>query len=220
MPVLISARTTLALRCPQCGRMEMVALSRFELQEGAVIRRQCSSCANHLVTVARKRGQVSLQIPCYLCDGVHFSYYAPRTFWSDPLKQLACTETDLQMGAFGNPADVAAYARPGGSELDRLLEDTAFDDYFEHREAMYQVVTLVNTLADDGKVTCTCSSQQIAIDLFPDRLELTCTDCGSHRTLSAGKDEDLHALASVTQITVGDDKSPRRKKRRNSKDRE
>ncbi len=217
--MLVSARTTFALRCAHCGKLETVELSRFDVHEGSSTKLNCS-CGNSIIIVGRKRKQVSVQLPCYLCDGVHFSFYSPRHFWSEELKQITCAETDLQLGAFGDEAAVKTFARPGGSELDRLLEDEAFDDYFEDRETMYQAVTLVNTLSDYGKVSCACGSKRISIDLYPDRLELTCEDCGAHKSLYACNEEDAVALQVVTYIEVGDDLPPRRKATRNSRDRE
>lgn len=206
------ARTSLAIaiRCPRCGKLEASTLSRFACSRGRSVKISCT-CGALMLTVGNRQGQVYLQVPCYLCDGVHFLYFNPVRFWGAELESIACAETDLQLGVFGEDEAVQDYARPGSGELERLLEDTAFDDYFDDREAMYQTLNRVHELAEEGKVGCVCGNHDIAVDLYPDHLELSCSSCGRHKSLPAGNEEDLAALARVGRIEVGEDTPNRRK---------
>lgn len=208
--MLIPAHTSFAIRCPQCGRLEPTTLSRFAFSRDNQVRVACS-CGSHKVTVGVKQGQVALQIPCYLCDGLHFLYYTPQRFWNSELKPVFCSETDLQLGVFGHEGEVDLYARTGGSELDRLLEDEAFGEYFDEPDIMYQALSRVHTMAEEGRLTCTCGNRQIAVDIYPERLELTCSSCGRRKTVLAGRQEDLEALDRMVHIEVGDDAPGRRK---------
>lgn len=208
--MLVPANTTIAMRCPECGRLEMNTVSRFALSGGHSAKVTCS-CGAHKVTVGSKQGQVWLQIPCYLCDGLHFMQIASRRFWSGRLQPLMCSDTDLQLGVFGGENEVEVYARAGGSELDRLLEDAAFGEYFDHPEVMYQALSQVHTMAENGNLTCVCGNRHISVDIYPERLDLSCSECGRHRTVLAGREEDLAALECMTRIEVGDDAPGRRK---------
>jgi hypothetical protein len=209
-PVLVPAQTTFAIRCPQCGRLELTTVSRFALGGGRSAKVACS-CGSHKLTIGTKQGQVWLQIPCYLCDGVHFHYFQPQRFWSGHLEALSCAETDLQLGVFGHESEVELYMRTGGSELDRLMEDAAFGEYFDHPEVMYQALSRVHTLAEEGNLTCVCGNRHIAVDIFPERLELSCSECGRRKTILAGHEDDLATLERLARIEVGDDAPGRRK---------
>ncbi len=208
--MLISACTTFAVRCPHCGKLETTHLSRFALGRGGSVKVNCS-CGHHQLTVGIRQGQVWLQVPCYLCDGVHFLYFTPDAFWHEELKQIPCAETELQLGVFGGESAVTSYARPGSSELERLLEDAAFDDYFDEPVIMYQTLSVIHGLSEAGNLTCTCGNQEISVDIFPDRLELSCPECGRHRGVSATTEEDLNHVQRLTHIQVGDDTPNRRK---------
>lgn len=208
--MLIPAHTTFAIRCPQCGRLETSTVSRFAVQGAGATRVACS-CGSHKLTIGARQGQISVQIPCYLCDGMHFLYFTPRQFWSRHLKPVSCSDTDLQLGVFGPETEVEVYARTGGNELDRLLEDEAFGEYFDEPDVMYQALSQVHALAEAGKLTCVCGNRHIAVDIFPERLELACSDCGRRKNLLAAREEDLAALENATHITVGDDAPGRRK---------
>jgi len=208
--VLVSACTTFAVRCPHCGKLEMTHLSRFALGRGGSVKVTCS-CGHHQLTVGVRQGQVWLQMPCYLCDGVHFLYFNPDKFWCEDLKQIPCSETELQLGVFGGENVVTSYARPGSSELERLLEDAAFDDYFDEPVIMYQALSQIHHLSEGGNLTCTCGNQEISVDIFPDRLELSCPECGRLKGVPAMTEEDLARLQRLTCIQVGDDTPNRRK---------
>lgn len=208
--MLITARTALALRCPQCGKLETHAVSRFAFSGGATAKLDCS-CGSHKLTAGARHGQVWLQIPCYLCDGVHYLNYNARNFWDTRLKPVACADTDLQLGVFGPEDEVESYVRTGGAELDRLLEDEAFGEYFDHPEVMYQALSRVHTMAEEGNLTCSCGNRQISVDIYPERLDLSCPTCGRHKSVPAGTEEDLALLDQVRHIVVGDDAPSRRK---------
>lgn len=208
--MLVQTHTTFAIRCAQCGKMEPTTLSRFAVSSGESVKLTCA-CGSTKVTVASRHGQVSLQVPCYLCDGVHFFYFPAARFWRTQLETIPCTETDLQLGVFGGDKEVDLYVRTGGSELERLLDDEAFSDYFDEPDVMYQVLSRVHVMADEGSLTCSCGNREIAVDIYPEHLELTCPDCGRRKTLPAGTAGDLAVLEHVQHIQLGDDAPSRRK---------
>jgi len=211
--VLIPTSVTVALRCPQCGQLELTELSRFTLKHGDPQRIQCT-CGRHLLTVGVRRRQVWVQVPCYLCDGTHIRHFAPERFWDPSLKQIACAETDLQLGVLGGEEAVVSYVRPGLSDLERIMDDGAFDDFFDDPAIMYQVLSQVQELNADGHLQCRCGSREIGVDIFPDRLELTCSACGRQRSVPAASEQDLDMLLCATHLEIGGDRSPQRSRRK------
>jgi hypothetical protein len=206
--VLISTRTTFAIRCPQCGQLEVAAVSRFECGKGS--QKLYCSCGAHKLTAGRQGDQVYMQVPCYLCDGMHFLYMPVRQFWSGGLRPILCSETELQVGVVGPETEVAYYARPNGGELDQFMDETAHDDYFQQPDIMYEALSRVHELDEAGNVSCKCGGRRVMIDLYPERLVLSCPDCGRHRPVPAVCEEDLAALDRFTRLEVGDDSPGRR----------
>jgi len=200
--MLVSARTAFALRCPKCGTLEMTSISRFSFSGATSVRVGCS-CGSHMLTVTAKGRQLALQIPCYLCDGVHFFYHDSKSFWAVELKQISCAETDLQVGVFGGETAVSATVKPDGNEMERLLQDEAFDDYFEDRTVMYRLLNRLNQLTDEGKLTCSCGNHAIAVDVYPDQVELSCSECDHVESVPASTIEDVTALERLTYVEIG-----------------
>ena len=202
--MLVPARLAFAMRCPQCGKWETSVVSLFDFSGGATVRLTCS-CGSHKVTGGMRRGgPFWVQVPCYLCDGMHFTYYAVSEFWAPAVKRILCIDTDLQLGAFGGEAEVAAMVPPGDHEAEKLLEDTIMEDYFENPEIMYQALTHVHDLADAGHLNCQCGNRKVEVDIFSDRLELSCPECGGRLAVHAADAADLERLEAYEALQVGE----------------
>jgi hypothetical protein len=202
--LIIQARTAFAIRCPHCGKMETASFSWFDLGGGRSVKIACS-CGTHKLTVGKKGGQIWLQAPCYLCESIHFLYYPVSQFLNESLGHLACGETDLHLGIYGDPETVESHIRHGGTELDLLLHDGSFAEYFDRPDVMYQVLSCVHSLGEDGKLTCTCGNREITLDIYPERLELTCESCGREMTVPACSEEDLLLMQRARRIQLGTD---------------
>jgi hypothetical protein len=208
--MLIPTHIAFALRCSRCGRLETHGVWRFAFGGGRTVTLHCS-CGHPLLTLTPKRGEIRIQFPCFLCDGTHHQVYPARRFWSRALKQLHCLDTELQLGVFGPEADVDLYVRTGGSELDRLMADAAFGEFFDHPQVMFRALSHVHGLAAAGNLVCRCGNRQIAVNVYPEALELTCAACRRSKRLPAGREEDLQALEALLRIELGDDAPGRRR---------
>jgi len=200
--MLVPARVAFAMRCPQCGKWETSLVSLFDFSGGATVRLTCS-CGGHKLTVGmRKRSQFWVQVPCYLCDGVHFSYYSVKEFWHPAAKRVLCSDTELQLGAFGGEEEILALSPGIDGDADKLLEDAIMEDYFENPEVMYQALTHVHDLAERGDLVCQCGNQKVEVDIFSDRLELICPECGGRRALYATSGADLAQIEACDTLLV------------------
>lgn len=188
--------------------METTVVSRFDIAGGKTVRVACS-CGSHKLTIGTRSGQVWLQVPCFLCEGVHFFYFTPKEFWHTGLGPINCSDSELRLGVFGRENEVDTYMRTGGSELDRLREDEAFSEYFDEPAVMYEALSRVHHLAAEGNLFCSCGNPHIGVEVFPERLELTCSACGRHQTIQAGSEADLALLETAQLLRVGDDASNR-----------
>jgi hypothetical protein len=109
------------------------------------------------------------------------------------------------MGFVGEAADVVELVELWEGELEQeVLED--WSGYFDHPEVMYELLERLHTLAEADELMCVCGSSRIEMEIFPDRLELSCTECGREDTLLAIDEHDL--LKIQTLQVLRDDKDP------------
>ncbi len=205
--------TTLALRCPECGKLSFHEISRFAFSRAGKIKAYCP-CGRHVVTVGRKQcGQLWLQIPCLLCETTHFLFYSSREFWSPLLHNLYCTETGLEIGFFGSEREVKDTACT--SEIENhstFWENGEEEDYFTDPDIMYQVLNHLHDVAEKGRLSCPCGNRNLKVDIYPNRLELRCPACSRSMVILAEKEEDLAAMKEMKTIEMTDRLSTYRKK--------
>lgn len=197
--MLVATKTTLALRCAQCGRLDVHDLSLFSFSGNRSVQFRCT-CGAVKLTIAQKGSQFWLQFPCFLCEGTHFIYFSRAAFWAPEVKPIACLETGLDVGFFGQEQEGVREKLAGlEPEPDRaaaeLAEEAGFDEYFENPAVMYEMLGRLHELAEGGRLRCACGNSQVQVDVLPNRLELTCPTCGRWRQLAAESKSDLARLA-------------------------
>lgn len=201
--MLVTTKTTLALRCASCGRLDVHHLSLFDFSGGRTVQLTCS-CGAHKLTIGQKGHQVWLQFPCVLCESTHFVYFPRGAFWAPELKQITCPESGMDVGFFGLERGSSGEPEPEGERVagaEELVEEAGFDDYFDNPQVMYQMLNRLHGLAADGKLRCLCGNADVQVEVLPDRVELTCPSCGRWRPLKAESDQDL---AKLDEIESGD----------------
>lgn len=178
------------MRCPQCGKLDLHPVSLFEFTGGQNVRVACT-CGSLKMIIGFKRPQTFwLQVPCFLCDGMHFIYYTKREFWHPEAKAITCPDTDLQLGSFGDEQQLHEFAADEARQAG-LGDAAAVRDLFANPDVMYQMLSHVHDMAADGNLDCTCGNGRIEVDIFPDRVELICPVCRRGHTLPAISEEDL-----------------------------
>lgn len=202
--MLVTATTSVAARCPECGKLELHQVSLFDFSRGKSLRISCACGAQVLTLGTRSGGQYWLQVPCYLCDGLHFIYYGTRVFWSSEVKTIVCPETEIELGFFGPEEEVRQAANSLQSDLEQVLGEAVFEDFFDSPEIMYQVLSRVYDLAETGNLVCSCGNSKVEVDIFPDRLELHCSECRRWRILFAETERDLSLISSLRRIELGE----------------
>ncbi|GFN22995.1 hypothetical protein [Thermanaeromonas sp. C210] len=99
--MLIPTTVFCALRCPECGCLEVYSLSLFALGGGRSCWLECS-CGTPLLGIGRQKGNCCwLQLNCTMCGNSHFWPVARRDLWGGSLRTLICEDTGLEVGFLG-----------------------------------------------------------------------------------------------------------------------
>lgn len=200
--MLIPTLNVVVLRCPSCGRLEYRGLSLFSFAGGRTWQAVCS-CGTPLLTINRKKGRnFWLQYHCGMCDCLHVSHHNRQELWSRDLLTLTCRETELEVGFIGPRDKVQRAVQRHDRTLAEVARDLGFDDYFQESDVMYQLLTLIYQLAEEGRVNCGCGNENIEIEIFPGHLQLRCEACRAEATLPAGSMDDLERVAKLEEIRL------------------
>lgn len=188
--MLVKTETTVALRCPDCGRLVLHTLSRFELGGGRSREVSCSCGSPQVVVSSKGNRSYWLEVNCVICEAVHLYHLSTKEMWSHDVVHLSCQETGLELGHVGDRNKIKEYIKNHEEALEALVEEMGGQDYFVNAGVMLSVLTHVHTLAEEGNLNCTCQNNRIELEIFPDRIELHCRHCNRMHVLSAMTAQD------------------------------
>lgn len=200
--MIVATETVVAMRCPSCGKLEFHSISRFAFAGAKTYKITCSCGAPKLTVGTKNRKQFWVQIPCVLCETNHLVYFKSTQMWSNDVNFLYCSDTNVELGFFGPEEKVHAIADNYEHNLEALVDELGYDDYFYSPDIMFEVLNRLHEIAEDGLMFCECGSYQIEIDIFPDRIELQCKDCQALSVVYAEKEEDLTRIKELKKIEL------------------
>lgn len=200
--MIIATEFAVAMRCPSCSKLDFHQVSRFAFSGKSNYKISCSCGSPKLIIGTKKRSQFWFQIPCVLCETNHLIYYKAKQLWSGEVTFFYCNETNIELGFFGPEEKVRAVSENYEDNLESLVEELGYDDYFYNPEIMFEVLNCLHDIAEDGFLYCECGSLQVEIDIFPDKIELQCKDCKTISVVYAENEEDLEKIRKVKKIEL------------------
>ncbi|MEJ6951153.1 hypothetical protein [Natronospora cellulosivora (SeqCode)] len=192
-----------AMRCPTCGRLDNVnQLNIFQMSGDQKVTVLCE-CGAHKATIARKgSAYVAIDYYCIICDSMHSVVFPQKVFWSkNKLNSLFCLDTDLNLAYFGSYSLVNQELKRQQQELNSMANDLGFDEFVDP-EVMLGILDYLHDIAALNGLYCECGSYHIDIDLFSDKLELSCNTCNTIRSIPASKKSDLDNIKKLDEIIL------------------
>ncbi|MDF9407610.1 hypothetical protein L7E55_04430 [Pelotomaculum isophthalicicum JI] len=199
--MLIATDAVLAMRCPECGKMDVHNFSRFAFPRGKAVSISCSCGATKLEVIKNRSGYL-LKLACMVCETGHLHEIPGKTLWSGEVTRLSCQETDLVVGNVGPVSKISEMMTSHDQELETFFGEIGCESYFHNSRIMFEVLSRLHDIADAGGLYCQCGNHKIEVDIFPDRLELHCKNCDSINIVYAETEEDLTVIQQVESIEL------------------
>lgn len=200
MPV--ETEKILAMRCPQCGKLEFHRLQRFAIGPGRNLTFKCS-CGNiKFVISTRNRSDYYFKVACVFCEGYHYHTLPGKRIWSfGGVMDIYCQDTGIELGHIG-VEDKLRNVTGWNKDLEVLINEFGRDEFFNNSKIMYEVLQCLHHIAEKGTLYCQCGNNHVEVKIFPDRLELQCGDCNSVNIVYAENEEDLQVIKQVDEIEL------------------
>lgn len=200
--MLINTNSIMTMRCPVCGKIKYHHLSRFAVSKGNPFYVNCSCGAAALIISTKNHSLYRLQVPCLVCETKHQIEFTGKFLWSGEVIRLSCSDTDLELGYIGPEQEVKQLIYSQERELDALADDINSESYFHNSDIMYEVLSCLHEIAEQGDLYCQCGNLGIEVELFPDCLELHCKNCDSINIIYAETEDDLNVIRQVDSIEL------------------
>ncbi len=199
----INTEIILAMRCPECGKLEYQKVCRFAIAKGDSLDVKCSCGADIFTVSTQDKSQYRMRFACAYCGGYHHHNLSGKRIWSPAgTVDFYCSETGLELGCFGMEDAVKQVIRGRERELETLVDEFGKDNYFHSSSIMHEVLHCLQDISEKGNLFCQCGNYQIGVDIFPDRVELYCSKCDSVNIIYAENEDDLHVIQKLEEIQL------------------
>lgn len=201
-PRVIRLVSSVATRCPLCGKWSLHRVNLFALAKDRPSEIRCECGCQKLAMGRGEKGRFWLEVPCLSCESRHSFEFTLEEFCSKDLKTLLCGSNDVEVGFMGSERQVRRGIRRKEAEACEGREEAGLGEYFEEPDVMYGVLEKLHGLAKGGNLKCPCGSAQIEVDIYPDRLELKCARCSRSAVVQARTMRDLQVVRSLTSLEM------------------
>ncbi len=190
--MVFSSERTAALYCPACERVQFHSFSIFELNKNEHPF-QCE-CGFTQGQVERRGRRYEVRLLSPAGDRVRLLYGLNEMFGSSVINLLSL-DGDEVLGFIGSLDDVERTVAAWDTEnLD--------DEEFQVPDVMYQILASLQSLAGTQGIRCECANPSVGIDVYPDKVELVCSHCGSAVLMKATTASDLKVVQELSEIVM------------------
>lgn len=200
--MVIELSTAFAMRCADCGYLEIDQLNVFQLSGNQKHSFYCK-CGSKKAYIFKKGPRyVNINYYCIICDEEHSIIVPKNKFWSNnKISSITCARSDLNLGYYGSYKLVKEELDRQQQELNSMADELGFDD-FDDPELMLDILDYLHDAAAAGDLLCECGSRDIYIDLYSSEIKLTCSSCNTSLIIPATSREHLHDLKNVDEIKL------------------
>jgi hypothetical protein len=198
--------TTIAYRCPDCGREIKSEVNIFQLS-GNNFYLECGCGKSKLNVSLSHDGKVRLLVPCLACPHAHPYTLSSSMFFSRELFILQCSFSGMDICFIGKPTKVEEALEKSSEELLDLM-DSELDEQFgiENQSAMREALTAIEDLAKANEIHCLCSEKgekpQVAVVIDYDQVILTCKNCNARLVIPAKTNFDANNAIELDRIDL------------------
>ncbi|KGG80989.1 hypothetical protein [Caloranaerobacter azorensis] len=199
--MLIDCNIAIAIRCDICGEITIHNISLFDFSRSKKIILECDCGQSKAIIKTKDYKNFWIELFCFACQDIHVFKYSLRRLLKGKII-IRCIETGIEISFIGKNYDIKQLVKENEKDFEEILSELGFYDYFQNFEIMMKIIDRIREMDSRGKIFCDCGSDSIRTDLYPDRIELKCAECGSTHLIYAETEEDLKKILECDEIQM------------------
>ncbi len=225
--LLNSKTTTIAYRCPCCGKFILGVVGVFTLS-GDLIKLKCDCGGSELIIEYISDNRVKIKAPCLFCPSPHTFCLPLDSMFERDILALTCNYSNLDVCFIGDKDSVLEAAKEADNELLNLLDEAGFDDLesfligrngvsdnsednvsLDYRLDYAQIEEVVHfmltELADEGAIRCGCKEGDTAAYDFEfkgDSVRIFCHSCGHEKHIPMSSTLAANAFLHIDELVL------------------
>jgi len=221
--ILNAKETTIAYRCPVCGKFILGIVGIFTLS-GDLIKLKCDCGGSELTIVYGEERRMRLSVPCMFCPTPHSYQLSSTAFFDRDLLALSCTYSGMDVCFIGQKDKVLEAAKEADERLLNLLEDAGFDDLSsflkgknsldgednvdeDYRIDYAQIEEVVRfmlaELKDEGAIRCDCEEEpDCDFEFKGDSVLIYCRKCHCEKRIPMTSTLAANAFLHIDRLDL------------------
>ena len=203
--ILNSKETTVAYRCPKCGKMVFAVVGVFTLS-GDMFKLKCGCGESELTIQYTSDRKIRLGVPCVVCGNPHSFVISSKTFFEQDVFRFSCPYAAVDICLAGESEAVIEAAKEANTDFLNLLKEAGVEDFdtfisakeqddeeqsekYPDPEMQSVVHFMLCELEDEGAVKCNCGGGSRGHYEFKfvgnklDNVLIWCTECSASVTV-------------------------------------
>lgn len=198
--MIIDSNVKIAVTCEKCGRINVEQLNLFKLNKKKEKRLSCSCGSLNCIIYSSDTRNINLAISCVDCGEDHIYKYRAKKLLSGD--EITCPEIGTVISTIGDRKDISRYIKNAEKDTLEVLYDEKFELFFNNHNIVKESLHKLQNLKEASKISCDCGNEDIATEIYSDRIELRCTRCQSIKVIYAETLEDLKNFNKKTSINM------------------
>lgn len=203
--MLVDLKRIAAYICPFCSNISSKSLSIFNFSGADKVQLICPThgCHETCVYITPKRKKYKLDILCPLCGETHSYTVSAEGFWHKPLIAYKCPGAGMDIFFVGEKTEVERALEENSDIYSDVIDD--MDDGLDNSifNLLYAIIERLHILKDAHKLSCSCGSENIELNVINGNILLTCMRCHRTRVIETTEDNLIHLL-NAKAIIIGD----------------
>ena len=196
----IDSNVNMAITCEKCGRINVSHLNLFAFNKFKEKKLSCSCGSLNCIIYLSDLKNINLSITCVDCGEEHIYKYGIKKLLTGT--DIICPETLSVISVIGDRKDISEYIKYTERNTFEVLYDEKFELFFNNHSIMKKSLDRLQFLKENNEVNCDCGNEDIATEVFSDRIELRCTSCEGVKVIYAEHKDDLKNLYDKPSIDM------------------
>lgn len=220
--ILKSKETTIAYRCPVCGKIILGMVGIFTLS-GDMIKLKCDCGRSELTLTRTNDNRIRLTVPCIICPNPHNYTISADSFFERDVFALACPYSTIDICFIGEKERLDHALHDADEQLIRILNDAGLSEYADFRSGIEEVNGksekesdldfshveeivrfMLAELKEDGCIECGCDDGEGEYDFefIDDSVRVFCKRCGADETISLASTLAANEFLHTDKLTL------------------